>query len=288
MAVELYDDHEQGERVKQWIKTNGGGILLGVALAMGGLFGYRYWQDQQQQQGFNAAQHFQVVSDQLTVLAANTQTQVDNVQSADDADIASDAEMLEALATLQNDYPDNLYSALATLQVADQKLGGDDLEGAIQQYSFILDNSSNAEIRSIAVIRLARAQLAMQQPEASLQTLNGLPADSAHTSLSARIRGEAYLAMNDRAQALQAFEQAEQELGGTPDRMLELRLADLRDVDIDALREGAEPVQAPPIFSNNTTVSDGEPVSLVVGAPDDDQSQSDVVTEEPTDTDGDQ
>ncbi len=290
MAVELYDDHEQGERVKQWIKTNGGGILLGVALAMGGLFGFRYWEGQQLQHSFNAAQQFQAVGEQLAELTASEQAQGDTDQESEGEAVADDAQLLEALATLQNDHPDNLYSALATLQVADMKLGEGDVDGAIQQYSFIITNSSNTEINSIAMLRLARAQLAQNQPEAVLQTLDGLPADSGHTSLVARIRGEAYLAMNDREQALQSFELAESELGGTPDRMLELRLADLRDIDIDGLLEDSDITQPPPAFPGGSSpIINSQPTSVSVQSSDAEQAQPEEAADsEATDTEDDQ
>ncbi len=250
MAVELYDDIEQGERVKQWIKENGGGILLGIALAVAGIFGFRYWQDQQVQQNYAAAEYYRIVNDELVELnaaqpagAAESSDETASETAGEDDSVA----LNQALSTLQNDYTDNLYAALATLQLADHKIRTDDLEAASQQYRFIIDNTDNQQMRALARLRLARTQLAMGQSDAVLQTLNGLSVQDAYAGLSARIRGEAYLAMNDREQALAAFEQAEEELGGNPDRMLELRLADLREVDVQALQEDAEQ-NLPPVF----------------------------------------
>lgn len=253
MAVELYDDHEQGERVKQWLKENGGGILLGIALAAGGVFGFRYWQANQQQHAFDAAGYYRVVNDQLAELAAAEQAQNTETDQADTPDEQDNAAMLEALATLQNDYADNLYAALATLQYADHNIRNGDAEAAAQQYQFIIDNSNDAEVNDLARLRLARVQLSLQQSEAALQTLAGLPEDSGHTGLAARIRGEAHLALGQREQALSAYEQAEEALGGSPDRMLEMRLADLRDVDIDAVLDNAPAAQTPPVFSETSS-----------------------------------
>ena len=41
---DIYDSHEQGERVKSWLRENGGAILMGLVLAFGGLFGFKQWQ----------------------------------------------------------------------------------------------------------------------------------------------------------------------------------------------------------------------------------------------------
>ncbi|HET6592032.1 MAG TPA: tetratricopeptide repeat protein, partial [Xanthomonadales bacterium] len=53
IMVEIYDQHEQSEIVKKWLRENGGAIVLGLVLAFGGLFGFRqfqFWQDSKQQQ----------------------------------------------------------------------------------------------------------------------------------------------------------------------------------------------------------------------------------------------
>lgn len=277
MAVELYDDHEQGERVKQWVKDNGGGILLGVVLAVGGLFGFRYWQANQVQQSYNAGEIYRVVNDQIAAMEANEQATPD--PETGELPTIDEGQMLDGLATLQNDYSDNLYAALATLQVADHKIRNDDLAGAGLQYQFIIDNSDNQQIRSIAILRLARTQLAQQQPEAALQTLSVLPANSGQDALAARVRGESYLDLGQRDQALSAFEQAASDLGGTPDRMLELRLADLRDVDVDSLLENASTTEAPPVFEefSSRNANFGSAPTVVTTNPDAEAQAEDAV-----------
>ena len=42
--VEIYDDREQGERVKKWLLENGSAIVMGLVIAFGGLFGMNQWQ----------------------------------------------------------------------------------------------------------------------------------------------------------------------------------------------------------------------------------------------------
>ncbi len=42
--VEVYDSHEQSERVKGWLRENGSAIVMGLVLAFGGLFGFKQWQ----------------------------------------------------------------------------------------------------------------------------------------------------------------------------------------------------------------------------------------------------
>ncbi|GAB3516845.1 YfgM family protein [Pseudoxanthomonas daejeonensis] len=54
MAIDdLLDEHEQGERVRSWLRNNALGILGGLALGIAAIYGWRWWvahQAQQQQQ----------------------------------------------------------------------------------------------------------------------------------------------------------------------------------------------------------------------------------------------
>ena len=44
--MELYDSEEQQvEAIKDWWKENGKAVVLGVVVGLGGLFGWRYYQD---------------------------------------------------------------------------------------------------------------------------------------------------------------------------------------------------------------------------------------------------
>ena len=46
MAVdELLDEHEQGERVRQWIRQNAIGIIGGIAIALAVVYAWGKWQD---------------------------------------------------------------------------------------------------------------------------------------------------------------------------------------------------------------------------------------------------
>lgn len=265
--VEIYDDYEQGERVKKWIKENGSGVLLGIAIAAAGLFGFNYWKAQQQAQGYQAAENYRIVTEQLTEL----ETAIGNADGADgessDAVASAKAALQQALTNLQGDFSDNLFASLASFKMAEQNIKDDDLNGAVQQYQFIVQNSDNSEMLGLTSLRLARTQLALDQKDAALQSLAAIGADSGYNALAAKVRGEIYLAQGDRASALTAFEQAEQALGDTADRMLELRLADLKELNVDLLLDSAVTTQAPPAFNpasfiNPASQPTSQPVSV--------------------------
>ncbi|PAR85254.1 YfgM family protein, partial [Vibrio cholerae] len=44
--MELYDTEEQQvEAIKDWWKENGKAVIFGAVIGLGGLFGWRYYQD---------------------------------------------------------------------------------------------------------------------------------------------------------------------------------------------------------------------------------------------------
>lgn len=50
MAIDdLLDEHEQGERVRAWIRNNALGLLGGIGLGLGAIVGWQWWQGQQAQ-----------------------------------------------------------------------------------------------------------------------------------------------------------------------------------------------------------------------------------------------
>ena len=43
MALDVYDDYEQGERVRQWLANNWASIALGIALGLALILGWQWW-----------------------------------------------------------------------------------------------------------------------------------------------------------------------------------------------------------------------------------------------------
>ena len=57
---EQYDEHEQSERVKQWLLKNGSNILTGILLVISAIAGWQWWQSKQLNQGQEAANQYQL------------------------------------------------------------------------------------------------------------------------------------------------------------------------------------------------------------------------------------
>jgi len=228
MAVELYDDIEQAERVKQWLRDNGSGIVIGLLLAFGGIFGFRYWQQYQMQEKLDAAAYYNIIQQQLPQITA-----------AEDGDESAKVAVEQAAAKLKQAYADNLYASLSSMQLADQHLQQGELESAVAEFDFVINTALPGYITNIAKLRKARVLIDLEQADAALQLLDTVAEPQHYAALMARVRGEAFLAKGQTEQALTAFNQVENELGGTPDRLVALRLQVLQEPEIDALLEQA-------------------------------------------------
>src|SRR6476619_1912863 len=60
MAIDdLLDEHEQGEKVRTWLRDNGAGLIGGVVLGLALIGGWQWWQKQQGGKQIQAGEHYQ-------------------------------------------------------------------------------------------------------------------------------------------------------------------------------------------------------------------------------------
>ncbi|MEM9301130.1 MAG: tetratricopeptide repeat protein [Pseudomonadota bacterium] len=208
MANEYLDDYEQAEAVKQWVRDNGGAILMGVALAIGGLFGFRYWQDFQTSQRVAAARSY-----------------VDLAAALDRGENAP-----EALQQFETAHDGSAFVGFAALSLAKAANDAGNLDEAAQYLRRATEIAQPEALRSVAGLRLARVQLAQGEHAAALATVDRF-GSGAFEGLAAELRGDILLAQGDRAGAREAYEVALNELDSGGDRnLLQMKYDDLADV----------------------------------------------------------
>ena len=72
--MELYDTEEQQvEAIKDWWKENGKAVIIGAVVGLGGLFGWRYYQDSVIQASEAASQSYTTVMNALQTKGADAQ-----------------------------------------------------------------------------------------------------------------------------------------------------------------------------------------------------------------------
>ncbi len=193
MAVELYDEHEQSERVRKWIKEYGFSLVLGLVLAFSGIFGFRFWQDHQTGQRQLAAEYFDVIDSEL------------EAQSLDLAE--------EQFVQMRESVPRSSYTGLAGLQMAAAYIDDGQLGPAAGIYRDILDERRFENLWPVATLRLARVLEAQGELDEAEGLISGT-APAGFESSWAELRGDIYMSRGDLEQARMAYQEALDKLTG--------------------------------------------------------------------------
>ncbi len=205
--VEIYDDHEQSERVRDWIKENGSAVVMGIVLAISGLYGWKFWQNAEQDSQAQVAAEFQNLA--LTL----------DDERFDQA--------FTHFETIRVEYPKSTYLPMAQLMIARARLqqGQPDLAETI--YRDILDTRAKSTefIQFIAAERLARLLLQNGDSVAAEVILDKYDNNEAFASRFSEVRGDLLATRGDADGAREAYQKALDSMeAGTGDRhMLELK-----------------------------------------------------------------
>ena len=212
MAVELYDEHEQSERVRGWLRENGAALVVGVVLALGGIFGFRQWQAYQDGQG---------------ALASDFYTAVQQEIEGDRLDAARDQ-----LQRMQEAVGDHAYVDLSTMLLAGAEVQAGELQGAREHYNVLLERTAGTALEPVVRLRLARLEAAADQPDAGLALLD-IDAPVGFEGLWLETRGDLLAELGRTADAIAAYDEAVARIEG------EGNSARLVRTKLDALRSAA-------------------------------------------------
>jgi len=192
-------EEQQVEAIKKFWKENGTAIILGAVLGLGGLWGWRYFND----------------------------TQITAKEATSDAYQQS----LEQLATSQEasknfiqQHKDSNYALLAALQLAKQAVEDQDFAEAVKQLNWVKTNANETSIQAVASLRLARVQLEQSDYQQALDSLTSVKAD-AFSAQVAEIKGDVYLSQGDLDKARAAYSQALEK--NTANGLLKMKLDNL-------------------------------------------------------------
>lgn len=124
------------------------------------------------------------------------------------AKTSQDKQSLQAdLSILQQNYPDSISSAQATMMVAADLFDQGQYEAAEKQLNWVLQNQQIPFVRALAIQRLATVQLQQKKYDAALATLK-MPVDAAFEALILETQGDVLYAQGKNKEALAVYEQA--------------------------------------------------------------------------------
>jgi len=199
--MDIYSTEEQqAEAIKRFFRENGLSLALGVIVGLGGLYG---WKAYNQNQITTAEQ----ASDSYTKL----------VESDD---------VLSSADTFISENKDTNYATLAAFVAAKDAVEAQKLDVASEKLSWIVSNVENTELKAIAITRLARIQIAQTKYDDALTTLNA-PLPEAFNANVAELKGDIYTEQGDKDQARTAYQAAIEAGGLTSNPLLQIKLDDL-------------------------------------------------------------
>jgi len=197
---DLKSDDEKAEELKVWWKENGTSVIAGIALTIGGMFGWQQWQQYKLDQAEGASKLYSQIGK----------------EGAD-----SDA----ALKQLNSDYGSSSYASLAALSAAKTSCEAGKTDECITQLKSA-SNSSQDSIASIAKIRLARTLISAGKLDEA-QTLLTAKMPTAYSSLITELTGDIHFAKKEFAKARDAYDKAILSSGGQNIDVLKMKRDDL-------------------------------------------------------------
>ncbi|MCL9775975.1 YfgM family protein [Vibrio methylphosphonaticus] len=202
--MELYDSEEQQvEAIKDWWQENGKAVVLGVVVGLGGLFGWRFYQD-------SAIQAQEAASEQYTsvveaIAAQGTEASAE-VQSFIDTSKATE------------------YSVLASLQLAKAQVEAGELDQALEQLQWAQANTKDVAVSPLVTYRIARIMAEQENVDGARAELDKIT-DEAWAGRVAELRGDIAINAGERDAAYSAYTEAQQAQDAS--QALQIKLDDL-------------------------------------------------------------
>jgi predicted negative regulator of RcsB-dependent stress response len=185
--TEYMTEQEQIELLKNWIKQYSLVIIAGVAIAMLAITSWRYWQ----QREYKINSHASAVYDEVLTMRAQNNLQATEIQAD----------------KLFTHYPKTIYSEMAALMLARDAVQNNNYPLAEKNLQWAMDHSHAKALTEIIRIRLARVYLAENRPADTLHLLKTTD-DASFNGFINEVRGDAYLALNQKDQASAAYNEA--------------------------------------------------------------------------------
>ncbi|MGL5291800.1 MAG: YfgM family protein [Vibrionaceae bacterium] len=176
-------EEQQVEAIKSWWRDNGKAVALGALIGLGGLYGWRFYENKIQQSSELASYQFDKLSETLAQ--------------------SSDTKSHESFIT---DDHHSAYPQLLALQLAKKQADAGQLEEAAKMLARVVQ-SEHKPLAALASLRLARLHVARAQLDDALALLDQIKADNWQAQVQ-ELRGDIKLQQGDVAAAKAAYSAA--------------------------------------------------------------------------------
>lgn len=199
MAIdELLDEHEQGERVQDWLRRNGVGIVTGVVLGLALVGGWKWWDARQQMQRIQAGEDYQALQETIS------------------------AGELEQASTQAKQLGQGIYATLAALDLAKAQVDAGKPDAALATLNAV--SEVDPALAGVVVQRKARLLIGAGKHQDALALLG-----DASDAASLELRGDAQAGLGKRELARKAYQDAltRLDVAAPQRRLIELKLTNL-------------------------------------------------------------
>lgn len=185
--TEYMTDEEQVERIKKWWSDNGGAVLAGLVIGIGGLAGWRFYTDYKTNQAAEASAHF---SQMINALDSNQSDQA-----------------IEQANIVLADYSSTPYADLAQLALAKAYVSSEKYDDAAQTLEKFIAETSEPSLQTIARLRLAEIQFQLGQADQALKTID-VEHPQQFSAATEELKGDILASQGQAEQAREAYQKA--------------------------------------------------------------------------------
>ncbi|HWZ64117.1 MAG TPA: tetratricopeptide repeat protein [Steroidobacteraceae bacterium] len=198
-------EKEQWEQIRAWVRDNGPWVIAGVAVAVGLIGAWRWWQGHLDARGIQADTLY---------------TQMITALEHGDRSAA-----FVRLGELERNYGSSPYADQGKMVAARVFVEDHELDKAAHELATVMESRDHA-LGLVARMRLARIEIAQGKPDQALGTLNAAD-PGAFAARYHAVRGDAYYAKGDKVAALKEYRSAQGTLDRGESALLDLKISDL-------------------------------------------------------------
>lgn len=216
-------EKEQWELIRTWVRDNGPWVIAGVAVAVGLIGAWRWWQGHLDARGIQADTLY---TQMITALEHGDRS-----------------EAFVHLGELERNYGSSPYADQGKMVAARVFVEENALDKAAHELATVMESKDRA-LGLVARMRLARVEIAQGKPDQALGTLNAAD-PGAFAGRYHAVRGDAYYAKGDKVAALKEYRSAQGALDRGESALLDLKIADLANDAPPTAAASAPPAAAP-------------------------------------------
>jgi predicted negative regulator of RcsB-dependent stress response len=187
MALELMDEHEQGELVRNWLRQNAVAILVGIVAGLGLIIGWQQYQANKRSAAGEAQAGYRTFTEAL---------------EKNDAAAAK-----KAADALRGKFAESPYATFAALRQAKDAVQKGEAKAAVESLEWARTHAPLPALAELATLRLARARLDSGDAKAALALL-GEVKDEGYKAAVSELRGDALVALARKDEARKAYDEA--------------------------------------------------------------------------------